>query len=72
MVITTEYTFILKRFVFHGIFSSQSSLSFSINLLYMSIWVYILLLSLFYTNHLVSVILFNYDYLNSTTILLCL
>ena len=33
---------------------------------------FILLLSLFYTDHLVSIILFNYDYLNSTTILLCL
>ena len=33
---------------------------------------FILLLSLFYTNHLVSIILFNYDYLNSMTILLCL
>ena len=33
---------------------------------------FILLLSLFYTDHLVSIILLNYDYLNSTTILLCL
>ena len=33
---------------------------------------FISLLSLFYTDHLVSIILFNYDYLNSTTILLCL
>ena len=33
---------------------------------------FILLLSLFHTDHLVSIILFNYDYLNSTTILLCL
>ena len=33
---------------------------------------FILLLSLFYTDHLVSIILFNYDYLNSTTLLLCL
>ena len=32
----------------------------------------ILLLSLFYTDHLVFIILFNYDCLNSTTILLCL
>ena len=28
--------------------------------------------SLFYTDHLVSIILFNYDYLSSTAILLCL
>ena len=33
---------------------------------------FILLMSLFYADHLVSIILFNYDYLNSTTILLCL
>ena len=33
---------------------------------------FILLFSLFYTDHLVSIILFNHDYLNSTTILLCL
>ena len=33
---------------------------------------FILLLSLFYTDHSVSIILFNYDYLNSTTILSCL
>ena len=33
---------------------------------------FILLLSLFYTDHLVSIILFNYDYLNFTTTLLCL
>ena len=33
---------------------------------------FILLLRLFYTDHLVSIILFNYDCLNSTTILLCL
>ena len=33
---------------------------------------FILLLSLFYTDHLVSIILFNYDYLNYTAILLCL
>ena len=33
---------------------------------------FILLQSLFYTNHKVSIILFNYGYLNSTTILLSL
>ena len=33
---------------------------------------FILLLSLFYTNHKVSIFLFSYDYLNSTAILLCL
>ena len=33
---------------------------------------FILLLSLSYTDHLVSIILFNYDYLNYTAILLCL
>ena len=33
---------------------------------------FILLLSLFHTNRLVSTILFNHDYLNSTAILLCL
>ena len=33
---------------------------------------FILLLSLFYTDHLVSISLFNYDYLNSTSISLCL
>ena len=33
---------------------------------------FILLSNLFYTDHLVSIILFNYDYLNSTMILLCL
>ena len=33
---------------------------------------FILLLSFFYTDHLISITLFNYDYLNSTTILLCL
>ena len=33
---------------------------------------FILLLSLFYTDHLLSIIIFNYDYLNSATILLCL
>ena len=33
---------------------------------------FILLLNLFYTDNLVSIILFNCDYLNSTTILLCL
>ena len=33
---------------------------------------FILLLSLFYTDHLVSIVLFIYDYLNFTTILLCL
>ena len=33
---------------------------------------FILLLSLFYTDHLLSIILFNYVYLNSLTIQLCL
>ena len=33
---------------------------------------FLLPLSLFYTNHLVPIIVFNYDYLNSMKILLCL
>ena len=33
---------------------------------------FILLLSLFFTAHLVPIILFNHNYLNSTTVLLCL
>ena len=33
---------------------------------------FILFLSLFHTDHLVSIFLFNYDYLKSTTTLLCL
>ena len=33
---------------------------------------FVLLLSLIYTDHLVSISLFSYNYLNSTTVLLCL